>query len=284
MYQMKEHNLLNKYRRLTKSVNKLNELINKICAKNFYTPVLGQKVNQLRNLRQQKIQQLIDLQQILCNKNYEQFTPFKEILKQKKEQHLQQVMKFKLMLNAYYMKMENLRARKEMEQRNLENARRNRIRTNILNKIKQDINGNLSYIQTRIVFERETRRKELEKLQFNNMSVCQEINFSHHKCDLDDVVVKDVYHQPVASYRKRPINLTSILLVIFIASGLYKTAIALLLLSIIAVRMMVKENQKIDDYYIEIKDANSKVIHEEPAHKANKGELTMRSKIFYLNY
>jgi hypothetical protein len=284
MYKTLEHNLRNNYKRNTNAVNKINKYIEKICNKNFYTPELGKRINHLREIRQQKIQAVVAIEAAVQQHNFDFLNPSYEVLQMKYLTHVQQVKIFKEQLQQ----LEIIKARREYEENRTKQYRINGIRSAIQNKIQSDINGNLSYIRQQIIRKRESRANELEKFKFKQENLRQECinNFSYHKSDLEDVVVTDVFHQPVASYKKRPLNLTAVIILILLLSGLFKIMLTFAIINgIISFMMMEKENNNSDDYKIEIIEIG-KVRHEEPARNRlrNKGELTMRASVFSLNY
>jgi uncharacterized membrane protein len=282
------HNLMNKYRRLTKSVNKINARINHFTGLCWIYPEYKQTINYMRKLRDEKLSKLNELEEIVKQQRFDILDPLNPTNQMKYNNHIQQVrytQYLKLLEQERINREEAARARKEIENKRLEDARKSRIRCAILNKIKQDINDNFREIQTRIVFQTEKRKAELDNLKFNNMSVCHNNELSYHNVVGIPAVVKDVYHQPVVTPVKRPINFAMIITIVLLSMGYVKTALVWLLINTLAVKMMVQEGIINDDYKYIIADSKKLVLHEEPrVNKAKQGELTMRSKTFYLNY
>jgi hypothetical protein len=272
---MIEANLRDRYHKLIKSVNSITELLNKINTKYFYTIENAHRVQSLLKLRQEKIQKLSELEQLLINRNYGFLNPFTEVQQMKFLRHMQLVE----LKKQYERKMKHIRAVKEMESRRLEDARKSRIRTEILRKIRNDISVNTRNIEKKIFEEKESRARELEKFKFKseNMKIEQNESFSLERVLEEEPVAFEVCHQPIATYKKRPLPMTFVLFLIALFMGFPKVAFMFLLLNFAVIKMMTKEDFTNDDYQIEICKNNSIVLHEVPARNRQKyGEFTVR--------
>jgi hypothetical protein len=233
----------------------------------------------LVQLRQQKIQQVQEIEQTVRTKNYGFLNPFDETQAAKFINHMQLVKKRQEVLRQ----IEHLRAVKEMENKRKEEARINRIKAEVKNKIANVIRVNREFINKQIISEKESRARDLERYKFNNMEVSSaSTSILSHKTE-HEVVATDVYHRPIASYRKRPLNITCVIVLTLLMMGYYKIAACFLVINAVAQYKMVGEGLISDDYQINIVEQGM-VIHEEPARKkANRGEVTVRFYTFNLN-